>query len=247
MRYVSAENVYLDGGEARGLQVGDKIEIRRNNTKIAEAEVIYVAEHSASCKLLEADRAVQVDDVALVVKRAAQPDQSPDQQPTPIPDQEPSAPQEEQTYQGPTKSSPFAKFSGSVSVQLYHWNDQNESDLDFTQPTFRVNLKARDMWGKDYQFRIRTRTRYNQRTRRYSSDVPKDEWRNRVYEVSFTYDNLNAAINYKLGRIISNHISGIGYIDGLQVQHNITPSTNIGVFVGTQPDWRTSDFQTSIQ
>jgi hypothetical protein len=46
--YRSADAVYLDAGRAAGLAEGDRLEVVRDGEAIAEIEVVFVAEHSAS-------------------------------------------------------------------------------------------------------------------------------------------------------------------------------------------------------
>jgi hypothetical protein len=100
---------------------------------------------------------------------------------------------------------------------------------------------------RSFSFIIKSRARHDLRSKSYSNDVPKSQWRNRIYEFSFGYDDSRAPVNFQVGRIISNRFSGIGYIDGILVQENLSEISKLGVFAGTQPQWQSSDFQTSIQ
>jgi hypothetical protein len=94
---------------------------------------------------------------------------------------------------------------------------------------------------------MRITSRYNKRTREYNSDVPRTEWRNRIYQLSFGYANDQAPFSFEFGRVISNRMSGIGYIDGMLVQKGVTEEFHVGAFAGTQPEWQYSDFQTSLK
>lgn len=251
VKYVSSENVFLDGGRARGLQVGDKLIVRNKQGMVAEIEVVYVAEHSASCKILKQQAPIEAGYVAVVFERAKREQPAPEPKPQPQPKEKPQpAPRVVQPQPPRARESRRERgtaISGSISAQLYRVNDLNPGNLDFTQPTFRLNLKLSRLFGSDYQIRIRTRSRYNQRTRSYSADIPKQEWRNRVYELSFGFENRHSRFNYKVGRIFSNEISGVGYVDGIMIRHNFSPSLGMGILAGTQPDWRNSDFQTSLR
>lgn len=124
--------------------------------------------------------------------------------------------------------------------------DHSSNHLDFEQPTFRLRLRARQLWGKAYNLDIRTRSRYYQRSTSYNT-IESQKWRNRIYEVSFDYNDPGALLNYKFGRIISNKFSGIGYIDGAQLQINVSEKLKSGVFAGTQPQWQYSSFQSSME
>lgn len=246
IKYVTNENVYLDGGTAKGLNVGDKLYVVRNQKDvIAQLEIIYAAEFSASCKVLSSQETVKVGDVAVVVE-SKEPESS-------VPSLEAEAEKpvvEEQTFQplpqDRSRSNP-TRLSGNASVQFYHLDDRTESNLDFTRPAFRLNLRAQRLWGRDFSLRIRTRSLYNIRTRPYGSRVPEEEFRNRVYELSFSYDDPDSRLNYKFGRIISNYISGVGYIDGGQFQFNFNRSLRMGFFGGTQPNLHNSQFETDTR
>ena len=245
VNYISAENVYLDSGTSRGLTSGDQLIIRDGRNKIAEIEVIFVSQNSASCKILKQTAPIQKGFIATIsqktqpvfsVKEKSELQEYASNQ---------SISYSAKTQQEDHKS--FAEINGSLSFQLFHFNDLGPANLDFTQPTVRFKFKANNLWGRAFQLKIRTRTRHNQRTRSYNTNVPKEEWRNRIYEFSLSYDNENAPFNFTLGRIINNFTSGIGYIDGGLIQFNALQHFRVGVFGGHQPEWQYSDFQTSFQ
>ena len=131
---------------------------------------------------------------------------------------------------------PFARISGSASVQNYRLTDNTENGLNFSQTSFRVNLRAQRLFDKALTFRLRTRTRRYSRARDYlANDIPQSEWRNRLYELSFRYHNRNAPVNFSIGRIYSLPLSGIGYFDGAQLQANISRNFSAGILAGKQP------------
>ena len=142
---------------------------------------------------------------------------------------------------------PMTRLTGSISMQAYYWNDTSPSNLDFTQPSTRLNLKADRLWGTDLSLTLRSTTSYDQRTRRYNSLIPQNQWLNRVYQLSLSYGNDTSPLSFEMGRIISNRLSGIGYIDGLLVQDKISKPIFMGAFGGTEPQWQYSTFQTSLQ
>ena len=53
VKYLSAEYIYIDGGSAQGLAVGDKLIVRNDSRIIADLEVVFISENSASCKILK--------------------------------------------------------------------------------------------------------------------------------------------------------------------------------------------------
>lgn len=65
VRYRSAETVYLGAGTTSGLAVGDQLTIVRSGELIAHIEVVFAAEHSASCKVLTQSSSIQKGDKAI--------------------------------------------------------------------------------------------------------------------------------------------------------------------------------------
>lgn len=243
VKYVSAENVYLNTGITSGIHIGDKFTVFRNTQIIGHIEVIYVAQNSASCKIIDGKQSFSKNDKAVRTYAAPVKEEIPDTL------KEQRQRKVSQFKRSRTFSKPFARLSGSVSLQWYQFLDSrktNESDLSFSQPTARVNLKARQLWGKDFNFYIKMRSRYDNRASRFSSSNNDRNWTNRLYTLGFEYSDIESPVNFQLGRITSRKFSGIGYIDGAVIQLNASQKFNFGVFAGTQPQWQYSDFQTSM-
>ncbi len=242
IKYISSENVYLSGGRSNGLTVGDTLVVKHGKRFVASLVVQYVSEHSASCRIIESKGKVTTDAAAILVKK------HPSGRKAELKNKKRTRRRKfSRRTKQETREEKFADFSGSVSLQWYHIEDLKYSRMNFDQPTLRVNFKMRNIGGKDYNLRIRTRSRYYSRSSNYSTRLPRTDWQNRIYQVSFSYDNDEALLNYKFGRIISNKFSGVGYIDGALLQANLTQNVHFGIFAGTQPEWRSSKFQTSLQ
>ena len=244
IKYISGENVYLDAGLADSLVVGDRLIVKQGDSTIAELEIAFAAEHSSSCKILTQSGTMAPGDLAIVSLRNVRPSDEVIQESVPL--VEPSV-ETPVTQAKPIVKRPPTRVSGGVSLQLYKWNDTGISNLDFTQPSVRLNLKATRLWGADFSFSLRSTTRYNSRNRDYSPSVPKTEWRNRIYQLSFGYSDDKSPFGFEVGRVISNKISGIGYIDGLLIQKGLVGNLHLGAFGGTQPQWQYSGFQSSLQ
>jgi hypothetical protein len=240
VKYISNENVYLDAGSSEGLGIGDRLVIKRGETGIAGLEIIFVADHSSSCKVLVSKEIIKVGDIAEVVKKMSVEQET--TQKTVI--RKRAIPSNTKNY---SQHKPFVRMSGYASILWYHVEDLSPAHRHFDQPTFRLNLKMDELWGKDLNFQLRTRSRYYQRIGGYTSGKPSEDWQNRMYECSFEYDNSESFLNFKLGRIISNKFSGVGYIDGGLLQVNCSSAFRFGAFGGNQPEWGYADFQTSLQ
>ncbi|KAA3615235.1 MAG: hypothetical protein DWQ05_14840 [Calditrichaeota bacterium] len=250
VKYLSKENVYLDAGSDAGLRVGDIMVVRKKDKVIAKLEIVFIAKQSASCKIITKINTVIQGDKVLLVKRKKRAVESMGKI---DPGTKGTQKSEVTARSVPAREMPKRKkkrnktrISGSASMQYYQLRDHSERKMHFEQPTVRFRLRAKQIWGKDYNFSVRTRSRYYQRSTSYNT-LPREEWRNRIYEVSFDYSNESALFNYQIGRIISNKFSGVGYIDGAQLRLNLNSKFTTGIFAGTQPQWQYSSFQTSME
>lgn len=240
IKYLSAENVYVDAGKADGIRVGDSLLVKRGNESIAALCVTYTAEHSAACQVMTQQSELQVGDTVKPIRLHEEAELN-------TAAESRTRTQPRPRTRSAQKASDQLKIRGSASANWYHFSDVSTSRYTFNQPGFRLNLRLADVLAKNYNFQLVTRGRYSMRTTRVSSRMPEKEWRNRIYRVSFSYEDESAMINYKIGRIISSTFSGVGYIDGLQLQQNVSENFRYGVFAGTQPQWQYSTVQTALQ
>lgn len=240
VKYISSEFVYIDAGSEQGISIGDSLEVFRNYKKIAGLKVVYTAGHSASCKIINQQMKLQVGDPVThrMQKKSANID-------APVKQQRKRTFDNTETKGRKTSQT---SVSGSIALQAHIYQDISSRGYDFLQPGLRFRLRAKDLWGKQkLGLRIRFRSRYDNRSRRLNYSVAKEEWRNRLSEAAIYFEDPAAAMNFRLGRIISNVFSGVGFIDGLMLKHNINSSWRWGIFAGSQPEWQYSGFQTSLQ
>jgi len=243
IQYISSEMIYLDKGKNIGIDVGDILYVMTGSVRKATLEVVSIAARSASCKVLNKTEDLKVGDrVALGEKAVISKEQEVVPEPEPVNADSPGEKPERKVVQR-RRGSPI---SGTLSLQYFSFLDESGYGRDFQQPGLRLNLKGKNLLGGNYGFRIKTRVRYNQREQAVNSRVPDTEWKNRIYEASFYYDNPNALFNYKVGRLISDKFSGVGYIDGAQLQAGLSKRSKLGVFAGSQPEWQSSDLNTSL-
>jgi hypothetical protein len=238
VRYISSELVYLNGGRDHGLQAGDSVRVVRAGQTIATLSIVAIADRSASCRILAKKEEIKIGDQifwAREVKTGARIDSTVAR----VKAVEPAKPR--------PSGRRIKKLTGSLAGQYYQWNDLTGGNYDFSQPTARANLQIKDLGLPFLDVQVRTRMRYDRRQRAYANDVPQKEWRNRLYQCYITYDNPSAPINLKLGRIIDNPLSGIGYVDGMMGHLNLSDHLRFGVLAGTQPEWQYADFQLGVQ
>ena len=64
VRYRSADTVYLEAGRSAGISVGDRLEIIRDDEVVASIDIVFVSEHSSSCKILMEQQTIEAGDQA---------------------------------------------------------------------------------------------------------------------------------------------------------------------------------------
>ena len=243
IKYISASHVYLQGGRSDGLEIGDTLKVFRRGGQLGIIKIDYVSNHSSSCTILEKRTEIKTGDVARLLKKT-------DSGKPEAVVKKSNEQAESLTNVGkrrPHSAKRLMRINGYFSLQLYYFKDLGTQDFNFIQPTARFRLRIARLWQSHFNFEIKFRTRFNQRSRRFTKRIPKSEWQNRLYSFTIDYNNPQALFNFKAGRIISNVVSGVGYIDGGLIQLRLSPSWQFGVFGGTQPDWESANFQTEIQ
>jgi len=240
IKYLSTEFVYIDAGKKQGIVAGDSLQVFRNKNTISSLKVVYTAGHSASCKIVSSTTNLKIGDLVIHHKKdLVEKDNKKKQR---------SRKRNFSKKQVKVNHKVISKISVGISVQGFWFKNDVDRNYELTQPSLRLKIRAKHLWNrKDLNFRLKFRTRYDTRSRQLNSGISQNEWRNRLYEASFSYSNSEAPLNFKLGRIFSNSFSGIGFIDGILVQHNLNSFWHWGIFGGTQPEWQYSSFQTSLQ
>ena len=242
VRYRSQDTVYLDNGSRAGLAEGDRLEVTRGGQRIGEIEVTFVAEHSASCKIIEETQQIQPDD--RVRPSTAESSSSPppvaaqEAVETPeIQSADPVATPQSSVYSSPrpVQRSRRTRVSGVLELGWDSFKDDSEAGLDFEQLSARFNLRMRDIAGMPLHLRVRLRAQDNKRARPFSTGAPKSEKRNRFYEAALVYDPERGRFKAQVGRIAVSPFIAVGYLDGFIGQVRLIPAIDIGALFGSQP------------
>ena len=263
--YVLTGTVYLDSGRSQGLAVGQRLVVMRDDEAVAELEVQFVADASAACEIISQLR--PIDPGNLVVPLLPSDQQAPAPTPTsrtaPTPAETPpirprqieppavtAAPPEPSITRvaPPARSSPgnpWAKLSGTVSFYYQHFEDGTEAERDFAQSTLRLNLRMREINGSPYEFRARIRGRENRRTQASGEEI--SERRDRLYELSLTYDPEGGKLYYQVGRLRSGPLVGFDYLDGILAEYRFKPRLGIGGFFGSRSNLEELGFESEGQ
>jgi hypothetical protein len=235
VEYRSATNVYLDGGRAAGLEVGDRLRVVAGGTAVAEIEVMYVAEQSASCKVISEARPVRTGDTAQLLRPARS--SAPEPAARAVPRESDTSPPVAPPSPPPAKPVvPWARVRGSASFGHYQAWDQTESDYDFRERTGRLNLGLYDLGGQPLSFTLRGRSRQDVRSRSLSDRTPQSERTDRLYEVALRYEPPSDELGIEVGRIGIYRFVGIGYLDGVLGRFRPLPTVQVGGFAGRIAD-----------
>jgi hypothetical protein len=239
VEYRSGDNVYVDGGRAAGLDVGDRLRVLDGQTVVAELEVLYTAERSASCRVLTESRPVHPGDRAILADRAGS-TASTAEVAGPAAEESPREAPTSTATEGETSSAvpeaPWARVYGAVSLGYYRSWDTSETDLDYQERTARVDLVLSDIAGQPLSFALRGRLREDIRARELSRRSPASLRTDRVYELALRYDPPASRVGVELGRIGVSRFVGIGYLDGALVRFLARPGIQVGAFGGRQAD-----------
>jgi hypothetical protein len=236
VEYLSADSVYLDGGRVGGLEEGHRLQVLEGSTVVAELEVVYAAEHSASCRTLSESRPIRPGDRAYLVDgAAAAPVAVATTEPEPAETPEPVAEPLEEPLDG-APAAPWARVRGSASLGYYRSTDGFETDLDYQERTARIDLRAYDIAGQPLTFALRGRLRQDIRDRELSRRTPASYRTDRIYELALRYDPPDGRFGVELGRIGVSRFVGIGYLDGVLGRYRLRPQLQLGAFGGRQAD-----------
>jgi hypothetical protein len=240
VKYRSAANVYLDGGRAQGLTIGDRLRIQSGDSTVAELEIVYAAEHSASSRVVSETRPVRAGDQAQVASpRAAIPAASAAATTaTPVAASATSAPlaparsTAATAFAGATRGTAWARLRGGASIGYYRMWDQTESNYDFEQRTARADVGLTDIAGQPLSLMLRARSRQDIRARSLSVRTPQSERNDRLYELALRYDPPSDSVQLEVGRVGIYNFVGIGYLDGGIARLRVHPKLRVGAFGG---------------
>ncbi|MDP8208096.1 MAG: hypothetical protein P9L92_15635 [Candidatus Electryonea clarkiae] len=237
VKYLSNTAIYLDAGRAQGINKGDLGEVRRDNQKIASIKILFVADNSSSCKIIEKSGEIQLGDVAII---SVHEEIIPSQEIDTFQVAEKLPPRITRIR---TKSIKANQLSGRIGLQYYFQDDQSDFDNDVHQPSLAIKNSIQNLFGSNHQLNLNMRIRQFIKDRN-DPDRARTEWNNRIYEVSLTNTDPANPLHYKAGRVISNRISGIGKFDGALVDYQINDKITMGAFGGTHPDLRNTQIST---
>jgi hypothetical protein len=230
--YRSATAVYVSGGRAAGLAVGDRLNVISGRETVAELEVSFVAEHSASCRVLTETGTVKTGDRVTRIgpSRAAAP--APSVAPPPTGTAAPAAPTPAYPGDARRRGNGYGRLSGGVSIGYSGFYDASPSNRDATELGARYDVSARDLIGQPLELRVRGTNRQINRTGTRGFILTDKGTRDRLYEASLAYAPMKGRVSATVGRIGAHPFVSIGYLDGALAEVRPTSNIQIGGFAG---------------
>jgi len=238
--YVTPGAVYLDAGRAEGLAAGAVVRVMRGGEKLAELEVDFVAEHSASCKVLSQTRALQKGDLVVIVSLPASAPEETAPAPALPPGQVPPVVVERYTEELPERARTRVHGSAALGYRAL----SNSGGASSNETAGRLSLRLSDIAGRPLELRVRARGREVSRDG-YGASVESSERLDRLYELSLAWQPEESRFSILLGRLGAGPFLAMGYLDGALAQVRLTRHFYVGAFGGARPELEELGFDTS--
>ena len=235
--YRSASAVYVSVGRTAGLAVGDRLALQSGSERIAELEVLFLADHSSSCRVVAETRPVKPGDKLV---RLGAP------RPAPVADatrefnvtepEDPTPVAYGTTTPARDASQRRARVTGGASLGLGGFQDSSGSGRNVQEQAARADVAARDIMGLPLEARVRMSGRRIERDGLRSLTVKANETRQRLYEAAMTWAPAGGAFSAAAGRMGGGAFAGMGYLDGVMAQARAASGVHVGGFFGRTPD-----------
>lgn len=236
VRYLSADTVYLDAGRAAGLAEGERLEVVREGRVIALVEVVFLAEHSASARLVEASGEVRAGDRVRRLPGAPPPAAGGEaaDDPPPVSDRPPRDTMPRRDTGRPPRR-PVTRLLGTVTADWEGFADGGDAGRDWQRTRLGLRLHGRDLGGLPLDLRVRLRSEEVDRDRPFLSGlVPESDSRDRLYELALSWDPPDGMWAVRAGRLGTSPYAGIGYLDGALGEVRLG-GVAVGAFAGRRP------------
>ena len=254
IKHLTQDVVFVTLLEPEKVQVGTILLVTRDMKEVGKLTVQYVSSSSASCQAQTDISNLQIDDLAVIWQQPNLSEETPEELtdnvpiPVPQPTQTPSKPGFALQPKLKKERQTAGIIRGRLAVQWYQWIDSTYTDTSFVQPSLRFDIKGDALSSSDFQFRFKTRSRYTDRNRPFSSGISNStQWQNKIYQASFGLADREKAFGFQAGRILNPVLSNIGPIDGGLFQWNPNSNNQFGAYAGFKPDWQYGDTNSEIK
>ncbi|REJ73106.1 MAG: hypothetical protein DWQ36_25360 [Acidobacteria bacterium] len=230
--HANGRAVYLDGGRAEGLAVGDRIDVLREGRAVALLEVVHLTEHSAFCQLVHGFSEVAAGDLAfpssldeVTVTGSAEP-LPPPETPANLPRLVERRRRESVVHLPSVTGSAFFRHQVRTTSVA-----GDGSQRQWQDSTARVSVRGRNLGGMPVSLRVRGRARTRQRD--FGADPGGDQ---RIYELSVGYEPQDHRSWWQVGRLGSRQETGVGFLDGAAGQWGFGGNWGVGGFAGVDAE-----------
>jgi hypothetical protein len=228
--YLAGGSVYLDAGQADGLDVGDTVEVTRGDATIARLRVTFVSSRRASCDTLWTRQPLALGDAALFrgdVKRQVA-----------VQDSVRSATASADSIR---TAAVLAPPRSRAAIRSARWRGRvggrwlsvgTDGSNSYQQPGLELRMDGRDALSGHADVALDVRGR---RTVSTSTSGTLTDQFSRVYRASTTFRDHDNRRRLTLGRQTSPTLASISLFDGALLEWSNDRRT-VGAFGGTQPD-----------
>ena len=233
--YRSQTAVYVSGGRADGLAIGDRLGVMAGQDKVAELEVVFLAEHSSSCKVISEARPVKPGDklVRLGAPRAAAPASPAPREIVLAPASPPPAPY---VPASPRTGSEATRVTGGAAVGWGTFRDTSSDGRDTEERQARLDLAVRNLGGYPVEARLRGSGRQIDRSGPLTQAARPSDSRQRLYEASLAWAPRDGMFSLAAGRLGAHPFVALGFLDGVMGEVRPGASVQVGGFAGRTPD-----------
>ena len=225
--YVASEAVYINSGTNNGIILGDSLKVYRNDSLQAVLIVTNTASTSCACSIAELFGSIQAGDIVDFQSTSSSKDNL-------------NIKETKKPIQINSTKSIINNIDGYISIQNYYQKDMTGSSLSYSQPSLVSKLRVENILNRNWTFSIRHRSRFIHRVRSFGSTFDKNDWSHRIYNFALSGDKASPW-QWSLGRQSVAEVRGIGFIDGLTIQKQLTKQFTLGVASGFEPDRITTD------
>jgi len=235
--YRSQTAVYLSAGRSAGLAVGDRLALLSGPDKAAELEVLFLADHSSSCRVVSEARPVKPGDklVRLGPPRAAAPADGARELTVTEPADPPTVAYGS-TGRARGSQQRWARIAGGASAGIGGFRDSSGSGRNVQEQQARADVTARDILGEPLEARVRVSGRHIEREGLRSQSLKAVDSRQRLYEASVAWAPVGGSFSAAAGRLGGGSFVGLGYLDGVVGQARPASGVQLGGFFGRTPD-----------
>jgi hypothetical protein len=241
--YVTSSSVYVDAGTADGLQIGDTIEVLREDEVIATLRVEHLSSRKASCAIVDSSGEPAIGDSVRFTVSAADGPAGVVTEPGAGEGSTPAA-------LGPPRSFAARQESwlrqmgirGRIGARFLAVQDRSGVGQSFHQPAADLRVEGRNIGEGPFDLSIDVRARHTYRTA--SDGATSDDGRSRVYRLFGAWHP--GPFHVSVGRQYSPDLPTISVFDGATAALRLR-RVSFGLLSGTQPDPLDYGYSTEIR